>query len=189
MNALDVSFLILIGISVIYSFIRGLVREIFSLLAIILGFLGASYGYAILAVWLKKWVENETLALVLGFAILFLAIAFSLSLAGKLLSNFIKSMDLSWADRVGGGAFGLLKAILLIAVIILVLTAFLPAKSKILRESVISPSVMTIARGLSWVVPEKLHGLYEEREKELKKFWATQELSAGGGEIKGGKKR
>jgi len=90
---------------------------------------------------------------------------------------------------VGGGAFGLLKAILLIAVIILVLTAFLPAKSKILRESVISPSVMTIARGLSWVVPEKLHGLYEAREKELKKFWATQELSAGGGENKGGKKR
>jgi len=189
MNALDVAFLILIGISVVYSFIKGLVREIFSLLAIVLGFLGASYGYPMLAAWLRRWVENETLAFILGFAILFLAIAFSLTLIGKLLSNFVRSMDLSWADRLGGAAFGLLKAIFVIAVILLVLTAFLPAKSKILRESVIAPNVLAIARGLSWIVPQRLHALYAEREKELKKFWASQELSNFKDLQKGGKKK
>ncbi len=39
----------------------------------------------------------------------------------------MKKMDLGWADRIGGAAFGFLKAILLIAIILLVLTAFLPS--------------------------------------------------------------
>lgn len=189
MNALDYAFLILMGISVIYSLIRGLIREIFALLAIIFGFLGASYGYGFFAVWLKTWIENETLCQILAFGILFLAIAFSLSLIGKLLANLLRTMDLSWADRLGGAAFGFIKSILLIAVIILVLTAFLPPKSKILRESIISPNIMTIARGLAWIVPERFHSLYQQREKELRKFWAAQELRPATFENKGGKKQ
>jgi len=46
MNTLDIIFLALIGASIIYSLIRGLVREIFSFLSIILGFFAASYAWA-----------------------------------------------------------------------------------------------------------------------------------------------
>jgi uncharacterized membrane protein required for colicin V production len=46
MNALDIIFLVLTGASVIYSLIRGLTREIFSFLAVVLGFFGASYGHS-----------------------------------------------------------------------------------------------------------------------------------------------
>ena len=83
MNTLDIIFIVLIFASVLYSLIRGLVREIFSFLSIILGFLGASYGYPVLARWLKGWTANETLAQILGFAILFFAIALAVGLAGK----------------------------------------------------------------------------------------------------------
>jgi len=189
MNNLDIIFLILIGVSIIYSLIRGLVREIFSFLSIILGFFGASYGYSATANWLKRWVENETFAQILGFAILFLLIAFAISLLGRALSGLVKKMDLRWADRVGGAAFGFLKAILLIAIILLVLTAFLPPKSRILSESKISPAALAITRTLSILVPEKLRVLYFEKEKVLKKYWATQELAGEKLENKGGKRR
>ena len=142
MNILDVIFLILILGSVIYSLIRGLVREIFSFLSIILGFLGASYGYASVAAWLGRWIENQTLTQILGFALLFILIALLISLLGKALASLVKKMDLSWVDRLGGAAFGLLKAILLIAIILLVLTAFLPPQSKLILESKISPRIM-----------------------------------------------
>ena len=128
MNILDVIFLILIGASVLYSLIRGLVREIFSFLSIILGFFGASYGCSIVAHWLKRWITNETLAHILAYAILFIAIALLIGLLGRVLSRLIHKGGLGWADRMGGAAFGLLKAILLVAIIILVLTAFLPPK-------------------------------------------------------------
>jgi membrane protein required for colicin V production len=189
MNNLDIFFLVLIGVSILYSLIRGLVREIFSFLAVIFGFMGASYGYTHVAGWLGGWVDNEVLALILGFLILLIAISVLISLLGRLLSGLVKKAQLSWADRIGGGAFGFLKAILLIAIACLVLTAFLPSKSKILSDSKIAPAAMTIAGGLSVLVPEKLQALYSEKEKSLRKYWASRELNGGDSDSKGGKKR
>jgi len=48
---------------------------------------------------------------------------------------------------------------------------------------------LTIAGGLSVLVPEKLQTLYAEKEKALKKYWASQELNGEKSDIKGGKKR
>ena len=189
MNTLDIIFFILIGISVIYSFIRGLVREVFSFLAIILGFFGASHGYLPVAGWLRKWIGNETLAHILGFALLFVLIALGLSLLGRLLSGLVKKMDLSWADRLTGGIFGLLKALLLVAIILLVLTAFLPSRSKVVSESRVSPIALTITRQLSYLVPMKFRDLYAAKEKELRKYWAATELAAEKTEAHGGTKR
>jgi uncharacterized membrane protein required for colicin V production len=89
---------------------------------------------------------------------------------------------------MGGGAFGFLKAVLLIAIILLVLTAFLPPKNKILLESKISPAALTIARGLSFLVPEKFHKLYAEKEKELKQYWSLRDFPPDKPEVKGLKK-
>lgn len=178
MNTLDVILLIIISVSIIYSLIRGLVREIFSLLAIIFGFLGAAYGSATVGRWLSRWISNETLALIVGFLILFVLIALIISLSGKTLSRIIKKMDLGWADHLGGAAFGFIKAILLIAIILLIMTAFLPSKSKLLSESVISPVALNITRGLSFLIPEKFRNIYLEKEKDLRKYWATKELAA-----------
>jgi len=188
LNTLDIIFLILIGGSVLYSLIRGLVREIFSFLAIVLGFCGASSGYLAMANGLRRWVENETLAQILGFVVLFIFLALAITLLGKALSRIVKKTNLSLSDHLGGGAFGFLKAIFLVAVILLVLTAFLPPGSKVLSESKVSPHVLAIARQLSFLVPEKLRDLYISREKELKKYWASEELTIEKIEIKGGKR-
>ena len=188
MNTLDIVFLVLIGASILYSLIRGLVREIFSFLSIILGFFGASYGYSSLAQWLKRWATNETLAQILAFAILFIAVALVVGLLGRVLSRLIHKGYLGWADRMGGAAFGFLKAILLVAIIVLVLTAFLPQRNPILLESKVSPTALAIARGLSFLVPEKFQELYALKEKEIKKYWAIQEFSLQKPESKGAKK-
>lgn len=188
MSNLDIFFVVLIGVSILYSLIRGLVREIFSFLAIIFGFIGASYGYAYAATWLASWVDNEFLALILGFIVLLVVISLLISILGRLLSGLVKKAHLSWADRTGGAAFGFLKAILLIAIFCLVLTAFLPSKSKILSDSKIAPAALTIAGGLAVLAPEKLQNLYVEKEKALTKFWASQELAGEKRDPKGGKK-
>lgn len=188
MNILDIIFLILIGVSVMYSLIRGLIREVFSFLAIILGFFGASYGYSRVAEWLKEWVKQETVAQILGFAVLFLLVALGVSLLGTLLSKVVHKGGLGWADRAGGAAFGFLKAILLIAIILLVLTAFLPPKSKLLLESKISPAALSFTRGLSFLVPERFRTLYVQKERELKKYWSFREIPMEKTQNKGLKK-
>lgn len=189
MNHLDIFLLIFIAASILYSFIRGLIREVFSFLAILLGFLGASHLYGVPAGWIQAWVDNPTVAQILGFALLFLVIAFALSLAGKLLAHLAKKLDLGWADRCGGAAFGLLKALLLIAILLLVLTAFLPPQSRTLSESKIAPNMIAVVQGISLLVPDRLYHLFAEKEKELKEYWVMQELAAQTVEGKGGTKR
>jgi membrane protein required for colicin V production len=189
MNHLDIFFLVLIGASILYSLIRGLVREIFSFLAIIFGFIGASYGYTYVAKWLSQWVHSEFIAILAAFLILLIAISLGISLMGRLLSGLVKKANLNWADRMGGAAFGFLKAVLLIAIFSLVLTAFLPSKSRILYDSKIAPVALTIARGLAVVAPERFQGLYMEKERALRKYWASRELAEEKTESRAEKKR
>jgi hypothetical protein len=70
-----------------------------------------------------------------------------------------------------------------------VLTAFLPPKSKILLESKVSPAVLFITRALSILVPEKLHDLYAQKEKDLQKYWAIKQFFLEKTENKGTKKK
>ncbi len=189
MNNLDIFFVVLIGASILYSLIRGLVREIFSFLAIIFGFIGACYGYSYVAKWLSPWVQSEFISIFLGFFILLIAISLGIGIMGRLLSGLVKKAHLSWADRMGGAAFGFLKAVLLIAIFSLVLTAFLPSKSKILYDSKIAPIALTIAQGLALLAPEKLQDLYVEKEKTLRKSWASRELAGEKSEPRTEKRR
>jgi membrane protein required for colicin V production len=176
-NTLDIIFLVLTGASVLYSLIRGFVREVFSLLALIFGFIAASYGYAIPAQWLEAWGANETVAKIIAFIALLILSVFVISWVGKGFSRLVHKMDLSWADHAGGAAFGFLKAMLLIAILLLVLTAFLPPKTRILSESKVSPAALAVARVLLLFVPQNLHDLYLEKEKDLKEHWGIKRLS------------
>jgi membrane protein required for colicin V production len=173
-NTLDIIFLILTGASILYSLIRGFVREVFSLLALIFGFIGASYGYAIPAGWLEAWGAHEVAAKIIAFVVLLILFAFIVSWIGKGFSRLVQKMDLSWADRAGGAAFGFLKAMVLIAILLLVLTAFLPPKTHILSESKVSPAALAVARALLFFVPEDLRKLYAEKEKDLKEYWGIK---------------
>ncbi len=176
-NTLDIIFLVLTGASVLYSLIRGFVREVFSLLALIFGFIAASYGYAIPAQWLQAWGANGMVAKILAFIILLILAVFVISWVGKGFSRLVRKMDLSWADHAGGAAFGFLKAMVLIAILLLVLTAFLPPKTRILSESKVSPAALAAARVLLFFVPQDLRDLYLEKEKDLKEYWGIKRFT------------
>jgi membrane protein required for colicin V production len=186
-NTLDIIFLILTGASVLYSLIRGFVREVFSLLSLIFGFIAASYGYAIPVQWLQAWGINETMAKIIAFIALLILIAFAISWIGKGFSRLVQKMDLRWADHAAGAAFGFLKAMLLIAILLLVLTAFLPSQTDILSGSKVAPAALAVTRVLAFFVPQNLRDLYLEKEKNLKEYWGTerfipQNTKKGGGE-------
>jgi hypothetical protein len=58
----------------------------------------------------------------------------------------------------------------------------------VLLESKISPAVLSITRGLSFLVPERFQNLYAQKERELKKYWSFREFPAEKPETKGLKK-
>jgi membrane protein required for colicin V production len=80
-------------------------------------------------------------------------------------------LALGWADRVLGGTFGLVKAILIASLLLVPLTTFLPKESSLIRDSVLTPYVMTISEKIVVIVPKEMKKKFADNIKPLKEAW------------------
>ena len=86
-----------------------------------------------LALWLESFLKNTWLAEIVGFLIIFFAIVLLFGLAARVARWLMKEAGLSGFDRFLGAILGLLKGGLMVAVILMGMTAFAPT-SKLLAE-------------------------------------------------------
>ena len=110
MNWLDALLLLPLLIGLVRGLMRGLVTEIIAIVAVILGVVGARLWGLRCANWLLmqfQWPEG--VCRVVAYALLFLAIAIVLNLAGRLLSKLLRAIHLGFVNRLFGGVFGALK--------------------------------------------------------------------------------
>lgn len=110
MNLLD----IIAGVAIIYGafkgFMNGAIREIFSLLGLIIGLWMALRLAFLLANWYRDTVEIPADLVPLVSFLTAFAIGFVLMLlVGRLLSGFLKATHLGLLDKVAGGAVGAAK--------------------------------------------------------------------------------
>jgi len=88
-----------------------------------------------------------------------------------LIRKILKLIRLGWLDSIGGGALGILKGLLLCSIVIMALTAFLPAKSEVLTRSQVVPHINTFNTLLSNALPKEMRDQFLERSQELQKTW------------------
>ncbi len=165
MNLLDVTLIVVIAISSVYGLFKGLVKEVISVLAAIIGLIGASRFYEGASPLLKDFGLGEQVAKILSFFILFIFIFIALILIGKLLHQLIHAILLGWLNRLGGIGFGFIRGIIISCVIIMFLTIILSEKAPILSESKLTPHVMSISKVLLSLVPDDLQKRFMEKEK------------------------
>jgi membrane protein required for colicin V production len=175
MNGLD---WVLAGIAV-FSLARGMwrgaVSQVFGILGVIGGFVLASNYYQVLAVRVTQAFPSLTAPQAVSFAVLFLLTWFCIGLLGYLIGKLLHGTGLGFLDRVAGGAVGVAKAAVIAVVLISALTFFLPPQSPLLSESCLVPHVQEIGRFLVRVTPESVQTLFEEKQKELKRYWLERD--------------
>jgi membrane protein required for colicin V production len=105
----------------------------------------------------------------------YLAILLGTMLAGALvasvLGRLLKAAMLGWADRLAGGAVGLIAALLAAALVILPVVAYTPSGSAVLRESVLAPYVTVVADIANHLVPDRLSAQYRDKMESLRRHW------------------
>ena len=171
MNLLDAILIVVIAFSSVYGLFKGLVKEVISLLAVIIGLIGASRFYEGASPILEDLGLGEQVAKILSFFILFIVIFISLILIGKLLHKLIHAILLGWLNRLGGIGFGFIRGIIISGIIIMILTIILSGKAPILSESKLTPYIMSISKVLLSLVPDDLQKRFIEKEKKLREFW------------------
>jgi membrane protein required for colicin V production len=78
---------------------------------------------------------------------------------------------LGWLDRLGGFVFGAAKGVLIVSVIFLALTAFLPKGTPLIRDSATAPFVAVVAENLAALISSDIKSEFTSKLDALKKGW------------------
>jgi membrane protein required for colicin V production len=124
MTWFDYAVIGIVGVSILFSIIHGLVRELLSLASWVVAFLVAEIYATQVAPLLPAAIAHPSVRLLVGFLSVFLVVLVMMSLLAMALSRLIKSAGLGFADRALGAVFGLVRglAIVMLAVLLAGLT-------------------------------------------------------------------
>lgn len=123
MNYFDIIIGIVLIIALIKGLKNGLIIELSSLAALVLGVYGAIKFFASTQVWLSQYWHNDHIHIA-AFFITFVLIAISVHMLARLLDKMIKAVALSLVNRLLGAAFSLLKYGFVLSVLLSVFASF-----------------------------------------------------------------
>lgn len=167
---LDLFFALIIVLSTVFAILKGLAREIISLVALIGGFILAVLYYRIPSAWLVAYCREEALADLLGFLIIFVGCILLGIIAAFTVNRFVKAASLKWIDRILGGIFGLLRGWAISSIIVVALIAF-PVQEGLMARSILAPFLLSGARTAVLLVPQDLKDKFNQHYKTVLQKW------------------
>jgi membrane protein required for colicin V production len=167
MNWLDFLILAIIVVAIVLGIVKGLVKQAIGLAAVIAGLILAALYYETMAAVFAAFVHNALLSRFLGFLLIFVVVL----VAGSVLAWLItKAMigPLAFINRAFGGAFGLVKAVLICGILVFAMTAFEIGRPA-LRMSVLAPFCLGVTRAVVHMIPRDLRSRFDSSYEEIRK--------------------
>jgi membrane protein required for colicin V production len=171
MNPFDMAIVAILSYCVIRGIFRGLIKELSSIIGVLAGFYAAYTYYAGFAGFFSRWITSESFLNITSFLIIFCTVFFLVSIVGLVIKYVLNIAFMGWFDRICGAGFGLLKGVLIISILLIIFTAFLPQGDPIVRNSVLSPHLTLVSEKMAKVVSKDMKDLFSSNIKALKKSW------------------
>jgi membrane protein required for colicin V production len=160
----DFAALVVLGLSGVMAFARGLIREVFSIIA----FIGAAIAAVFFAGMLRPMVENFTplsgpLASVAAGLLIFLVVFIAVTVVTSTVAKTAhQSTEIGSFDRAAGLAFGILRGILVVALFVLLVRQASPDTGSVsadpmqdaIRGARTYPIYSSVAQALEAVLPQ-----------------------------------
>ncbi|HMJ48960.1 MAG TPA: CvpA family protein [Burkholderiales bacterium] len=156
MTVFDYAVILIVVLSIMLSIVRGAVREVLSLAAWVLSFWAAQTYTVDIADLLPSNISNQSLRLMSGFALVFLAVLVVMSSVAILCSRLVKASGLSVADRSLGAVFGLARGLLIVLILVLLGGLTSLPRQPIWKNSLFSSRLETVANSVKIWLPESL---------------------------------
>ena len=154
--------------------IQGFFCEAFRLAGLVVGYLLAAWQYHRLAARFAPYLKSAWIGEIAGFLLIFFAVLILAGLAGRIARWVMREAGLTTIDRILGGALGLLKGVLVVAVVLTAMAAFAPA-AKWLAGSELAPYFLVGGRAAVWLAPSELRNRFYQGLDYLKKVHSAAE--------------
>ncbi len=173
MNPFDMLAIVILAFCVIRGMFRGLIKELSSVIGVLGGFYAAYTYYTVPAEPLSRWISDPATVNIFSFLLIFCIVFLVISMLGVVIKYVLNIAFLGWFDRICGTAFGLLKGILLVSVLLIIFTAFLAKGAPLVKDSVLAPHISLVSEKMARVVSREMKQQFVEKIEELKKSWKT----------------
>ena len=145
MTTFDIIVYSILGLSVIFSLFKGFVKEIFSLLSYLGGYLMASKYQGVFSKVLMESIPSKPIAKVIAFTVIYILTAIIISIMGRVARSFIMSAtQLSGFDRLAGGIVGFAKGIIIVVALTFPLQYFPEVGKKFMKDSQTAPHIAKV---------------------------------------------
>jgi len=171
MNPVDIGIAVVIAFCLIRGLFRGFIKEIFSLIGALAGFYIACIYYPDAAKLLIKWAPSLPYENIISFTLIFTGIFLFINLLGVGIRYLLNIVFLGWVDRVCGILFGAAKGVLIVSMVLLALTAFVPEFDSMIKSSKLAPEVTRFSEQMIRVVPHGVKRQFIDKIGVFKKAW------------------
>jgi membrane protein required for colicin V production len=145
MTTFDIIVYSILGLSVIFSLFKGFVKEVFSLLSYLGGYLMASKYQGVFSQLLMESIPSKPIAKLIAFAGIYIMTAIIISLMGRIARGFIMSTtQLSGYDRLAGGFVGFARGIIIVVAVTFPLQFFPEVGKKFTKDSQTAPHLAKV---------------------------------------------
>ena len=118
MTSFDYITLAILCVSAILGLLRGLMKEVLSLIAYIAAFIAAVWWGPRVSVWIASYIDNGLLRTAAAYAAVFIVVLLLVGLLNITLGTLLKKTGLTPADHGLGALFGLLRGALIVLVLV-----------------------------------------------------------------------
>jgi len=155
-NGLDWILLVILVVSTVRAWMRGLVKALFGLLGFVGGFELARWNYAPFGDWInqRQWLKSPVVAHVVAFATINIAVVVVFDLVGRGVKKSAHAVGFGVSDQMLGAAFGMVRGLLLGVALIVGVAVFEP---EWVEGSRLSSYFLGVAHAVSFGVPLDLH--------------------------------
>ncbi len=134
MNTLDIVLIVPIAFGLIQGFRHGLVKEVGSLVGIVVGiYLARYFSDDVAKILVQQFGWSFSICMTIAYALVFIAGAVGIQLIAYVLSKILDFIKVGWLNKTIGSVFGALKFVLILSVILnlfSMLNAFQPIVQK-----------------------------------------------------------
>ncbi|MCX8049767.1 MAG: CvpA family protein [Methylohalobius sp.] len=164
MNWIDYTIIATISLSTLLGLIRGLIQEAFALISWIASLWISLHYWPTGANWLAYWLpQAEKIRAVLAFILIFVVVLIVGKALGHIISSLIDKSFLRGINRIGGMAFGGVRGVLLVLILIWITDFFGMSSWPEWQKSRLLPYLKRWSEALS--EPYKHHVFYAKLTK------------------------
>lgn len=168
--SVDIIIIFIVFLSFVFGWARGITKEILSVAAWIGGIYLSIVLFPYTKEFARSYISHGLIADFVTACALFILFLTTISLFNYFCSNFIKKSVLNITDKALGGVFGIVRGIIIVAILDLTIAQFMPNQTpNWLQESRLRPTVTNISDFVILILPNNIQTKLLSHINQVKK--------------------